>query len=366
MAYTIKNKKIHIITYGCAANQDDSSIIKGFINKKRYKLTENISKSDIIIIVTCIVKQKTEAKVIYKIKDIIKKYPNKKLIIAGCMPEAEYEICKKIAPNASLINTQHIKDIIKVINNKNKIIECLGKRKENKLDLPKITKDKNTVNIQIAEGCLGNCSFCITKLAKGDLHSFPKEDIIKELKTRLKQGYKRINLTATDCGCYGFDIKTSLPNLLKELIKIPGNYKIRIGMLNPNYALKFLKDLVQIYKSDKILPFIHIPVQSGSDKIIKAMNRNYSIKDFKTIVKTLRKKIPNITIATDIIVGHPLERKKDFNLTLKLIQEIKPEVLNISKFSSRPKTKASKLKQLHSKIIKERSKKLTEIYKKYS
>lgn len=356
--------KIYIETYGCAANQDDTSIIKGLLKKENYTLTDDVKKANIIIVNTCIVKGKTESKVISKLKKFIEDYPNKKLIIAGCMPEAEYEICKKIAPKASLINTQHLKDITKIIKNKNKILKFLGKSKENKLNLPKITKYKDIVNIQIAEGCLSNCYFCITKLAKGNLHSFPKEDIIKEIKLRLKQGYKRINLTSTDNSCYGLDINTNLPSLLKDIIKIKGDFKVRIGMMNPNYAKRYLKNLIKIYKSKKVIKFIHLPIESGSNKVLKDMNRNYKVKDFIKIVKKFRKEIPDINISTDIITGYPSESKEDFNKTIELIKKIKPEVLNISKFTPRPKTEASKLKQLPSQIIKERSKKLSEEFKK--
>jgi len=350
---------IYIRVYGCTANQDDTDIIRGLINKEGYKLTENIDLAEIIIIVTCIAKSKTEAKITSKLKEIIVKYPEKKLIIAGCMPEAEYEICKKIAPNASLINSQHIKNIIEVIKNKNKVIEFLGKRNENKLNLPKITSKKEVVSVQIAEGCNSNCTYCIIRLAKGSLHSFPEEEIIKEIKIRLDQGYKRINITATDCGCYGIDIGSSLPKLLKEIIKVKGDFKIRLGMANPNFVLEFLNELIKIYKDDKMIKFLHIPLQSGSNKILKDMNRKYKVEDFKKIVKEFRKNIPNINISTDIIVGYPTESLEDFKKTLELIKEITPEVLNISKFAPRPKTKAKELKQLPTEIIKKRSIEIT-------
>jgi len=362
MGYILKMIKIYVEVYGCAASQDDAAIIRGLVNKASYKIIENINKADVIILVTCIVKSSTQSKVVSKIKEIIKKYPKKKLIIAGCMPEAEREICKEIAPNASLINSHHVRNIVKLIKNKDKILEFLGKRKENKLNLPKITKNKEVVNIQIAEGCKGNCSYCITKFAKGDLYSFSQKEIIKEIKTRLKQSYKRINLTATDCGCYGLDIKTNLPELLEEIVKIEGDFKIRVGMMNPEFTLKFLNQLIKIYKDKKIIKFLHIPIQSGSNKVLKDMQRKYNVNDFKKIIKAFRKEIPNLSVATDIIVGYPTETEKDFKETLNLLKEIKPEVLNVSKFSSIQKTKASKLKQLTSQVIKERSVKINQLF----
>ena len=213
--------------------------------------------------------------------------------------------------------------------------------------------------------CLGDCSFCITKLAKGNLQSFPKEDIINEIKKRIEEGYKRINLTSTDNGCYGLDINTSLVSLLKNITEIPGDFKIRIGMINPNYAKLYLNDLIKIYKSDKIIKFLHIPVQSGSNKILKDMNRKYKVQDFINVVSKFRKNILGINISTDIIVGYPTESEEDFEETLNLVKKIKPEVLNISKFTSRPGTKASRLKQLKTEEIKRRSVILTNLYKDY-
>lgn len=348
--------KIYIGSYGCTANQDNEAIIAGILSKK-HKLT-NIEQADIIIINTCVVKNSTAEKIKYRIKEIVKKYPNKKLIITGCMPEAEYKLCKQIAPKASLVNTYHITDIEKAFTK----IELLGKRKEQKINLPKIIK--KIPSIQIAEGCISSCYFCQVKLAKGNITSTPKEKIIKEIKNYINQGYKKINITSTDCGCYGFDIKTNLIELLNEIIKIKGNFKIRVGMMNPEHVIKFLNDLIKVYKNKKVVKFIHIPVQSGSNKILRDMNRNYKVEDFLKIVKNFRKEIPKIHISTDIIVGYPSEQKSDFNKTYNIIKEIKPEVLNISKFSPRPNTKASKLKQLDSKIIKERSLKLHVLHKK--
>lgn len=361
--YPIKMIKVNIIVYGCTASKDEGNIIKGLIVKKGYKLVNDFKSADVIIIISCIVKSQTESRIRAKIKEILN-YPNKKLIIAGCMPEAMTKECRKLAPNASLINTFHTTEIISVIENilENKRIEFLGKRNEPKLNLPK--KQEKEANVQIAQGCLGNCSFCITKLAKGNLNSFSIEEINNEIKNLVREGYKRINLTSTDNGCYGFDIGTNLVNLLKEIINIKSDFKIRVGMMNPGHILNFLDDLVEVYKNNKIIKFLHVPIESGSNKVLGDMNRNYKVKDFKKIINKFRKEIKDINISTDIIVGFPTENKKDFNQTLKLIKKIKPEILNISKFGARPGTKAAKMKQLKSEIVKERSRKLSEEFKK--
>jgi len=352
-------KTIYIESYGCFANQDNESIMKGLLVKEGFKVINNEKNADIIIINTCVVKGSTASKMISRIRH----FKDKNLIISGCMPESETKLCRKLAPNASLINTFHVTDTINAVKSllNNNPIELLGKRKEILLDLPKI-EDKRLI-IQISQGCNSYCSFCETKLAKGVLISYPKEKIIQEIKNKIRF-HKTINLTATDTGCYGFDIKTNLPELLNEIVKIKGNFKIRIGMMNPEHVIKYSDELIEIYKNPKIIKFIHIPLQSGSDKVLKEMNRGYTIQQYKTIVKKLKKEIPNIHIATDLIVGYPSETEKDFRETLKLVKELKFNVINISKFSPRPGTKASKLKQLTSQEIKKRSILLHNLYKK--
>jgi threonylcarbamoyladenosine tRNA methylthiotransferase CDKAL1 len=358
--------KVNIISYGCTANEDNSQIMAGLLDEANFELSPDFIDADIVIINTCAVKQKTDNKIQSKIVKLANNHPEKKLIISGCMPGSEYHIIKKIAPNASLINTNHVTEIVKIANSmlQGEKVELLEFRIESKLNLPKITKDK-IYNLQVSEGCLSHCTYCSTKIAKGILKSFPKQDIIQEIGKKVKEGYKRINLTSTDMSCYGLDIKTNLPSLLNDINKIPGNFEVRVGMANPQFIKTYKEDLLKSFDSKNILKFLHIPIQSGSSKVLKEMKRGHSVEDFKDIVNLFRKKYPSISIATDIIVGYPTETQEDFKETLDLIENIKPEVLNISKFSSRPNTPASKLKPIDSKIVLNRSKKLTELYNKY-
>lgn len=352
--------KIYLKFYGCQANLDDESIIKGILIKNKFETVNNIDKADIIIIGTCVVKPVTFNKIFNQLKEV---YSIKKLIIAGCMPESETEFCKKTFPKAVLVNTHNVTNIISAINDllSGNVNHYLGKRKESKLGLPKLTKD--IVTIQIASGCTNNCSFCETKLAKGNIQSYPEEEIVDEIKNYLKKGIKKFNISSTNNSDYGVDINTNLPNLLNKIIAIGGDFKIRIGMMNPSGILNYLGELIEIYQNNKVQKFVHIPVQSGSDKVLKDMNRNYKVKDFIYTVDKFRKNIKNISISTDIIVGYPTETEEDFNKTLDLIKKIKPEVLNISRFGARPGTLAAKLKPLTTQIVKDRSVILTKIYK---
>ncbi|MFA6023337.1 MAG: MiaB/RimO family radical SAM methylthiotransferase [Candidatus Pacearchaeota archaeon] len=336
----MKPQFIFIKTYGCQANINDSEILAHKFAKKGYILTDSEEKADTILINSCSVKNKTQSKILHYIKT---HYSTKKIILAGCLIKTID--LKKQFPKITILDTLNLK----------------------RLNQTLIRKDKDIAIIQISQGCLNNCAFCATKLAKGKLKSYSPRDIKFELERAVSEGCKKIYLTSQDNGCYGFDLKpkTNISNLIDELTKVQGNQKIRVGMMNPQHIIKFLPQLINSFKSPKIQKFIHIPVQSGSNKILKDMKRGHSVEDFTNIVSEFRKQIPNIDIATDIIVGYPSETDEDFEKTYQLIKQIKPEVINIASFSSRPKTQANKLKQLSSQIIKQRTKKLNYLYLSY-
>ena len=345
--------KIFIKTFGCQANVHDSEIMAGILKEKGYSIVDE-KDADIIIINSCSVKNKTQSKELQYIKD----NKDKNLFVGGCLSKT-INLREKFPNIKAVFDTNSITRIDKIIKEEK---DTFSNTKEKKLNLPILRKNKDIGIIVVQEGCTSNCSFCATKLSRGNLYSYRVGDIKREFEKA--KDCERINLTGQDTGAYGLDIKTDLPSLLKELITIKGDYKIRVGMMNPWHTKRIIEDLIEVYKSDKIMKFLHIPVQSGSDKILKDMGRTHTVKDFKEIIKKFRKEFPNMSIDTDIIVGYPTETEEDFKKTLKLIKETKPEVLNIAMFSSRPKTKASKLKQLSSEIIKDRSRRLTNLKKK--
>jgi len=191
--------------------------------------------------------------------------------------------------------------------------------------------------------------------------SYDVRAIKKQFESAVKDGVKEIWLTSQDTGAYGKDIGLSLPELLRVLLSVKGDYRARLGMLNPNHALEFLDELIEIYKHPNMFRFVHLPVQSASNKILKLMNRKYRVEDFVRIVKKLRKAIPKLTIATDIIVGFPGETEEDFKRTYNLLQELRIPVVNLTKFCPRPGTPAKRMKQLDTKIIKQRSRRIGEL-----
>src|SRR3989344_3124385 len=308
---------IYIETYGCSANRNNSEILAGTLKQSGYEITNNIKIADIIILNTCVVKSKTESKIKRRIQDLAKKSKSKLIIITGCMPETDAKQIKQLNEKAILLGTHHFSEIPKLIRKykedkldwveQNKFLDY---KSEQKINLPKISSNKLISITQISEGCLGNCTYCKARLAKGRLFSYDMNNIIKSIESDLTSGAKEIWLTSQDCANYGMDKKNKgqkLPELLNKILNLKHHFKLRLGMMDPNNVLPILEELIKVYKNPKIYKFLHIPIQSASNKILKDMNRLYKIEEVENIINKFRKEIPDITISTDIIVGYPTE-----------------------------------------------------------
>ena len=337
--------------------------MKGIVVKFNHEIAETSEQADVIVLNTCIVKGPTENRMKHRISELSKL--SKPVIITGCMPDARLKELRELAErykNIRVLGTKNIQNIMKIISSHEQI---LLSDKEIKLSKSKI-KDNPVISVvQISEGCLGNCSYCATKLAKGSLFSFPEQDILQNIEHDLSGGSKELWITSQDNSVYMLDKtkKSRLPDLLNKILNLPYEFFLRIGMMNPKSAIKIKNEIAEILNHPKTFKFLHIPVQSGSDKILKLMNRDYTIRDFTNLVAFFRENVPDLTLATDIIVGFPGETEEDFRDTLKIVKKIKPDILNISRFWPMKGTKASKLKQIEPRIIKNRIVRLFKLYR---
>lgn len=351
---------IYIETYGCTANKSDESIVKNLLLTNFFNISDDIENADIIIIITCTVINTTEQKMLSRLRYF--KKLNKKIIVTGCMASIQSDLIKTILPHSKILPPYHIHKIIDVINKKNNI----------KYDLTDKTKYKKLFNdltapISISEGCDFSCSYCITTLARGNLRSFPPNEIKNDIQSALDQGCKEIQITSQDTSSYRFGSNIDLGILLNEISEIEGNFRIRVGMMNPYSALKKLNSIISGFDNDKIYKFLHLPIQSGDNTILKKMNRKYDVKDFLHIINSFKNKFPDITISTDIIVGFPSETNEQFYNSIKLLNKVKPDIVNITRFSSRPNTKAKLMSnRIKTEISKDRSRILSKISKEIS
>ncbi len=350
---------IFLKTYGCSMNYSDSEVMKGLLKEEGYDFVDNKEDADIIIINTCTVKDSSEDRFLAELKK--HKKAEKPLIVCGCIAQADPEKLEQV----SLLGVHNINHIVEVVEEtlQGNVVHFLKRNKNPRLNLPKVRKNKFIEIIPINQGCVGACAYCKTKLARGTLMSYDPKEIVKQAEAAVKEGIKEIWITSQDTGAYGLDINYTLPQLIKDLVAIKGEFWIRLGMINPDHAFQYLEELTKLYENPKILKFIHMPLQSGSEKVLKDMKRKYTVKEFEECVKMFRNRFPNITIATDIICGFPTETEDDFEETLALMKKYRFPVINISKYCARRGTEAAAMKQHSTNVIKERSKLCAELFR---
>ncbi|NXB65660.1 CDKAL methylthiotransferase, partial [Struthidea cinerea] len=365
-------QKIWIRTWGCSHNNSDGEYMAGQLAAYGYKITDNSAEADLWLLNSCTVKNPAED----HFRNSIKKAQEgkKKVVLAGCVPQAQPR--QEYLKGLSIIGVQQIDRVVEVVEEtiKGHSVRLLGQKKDNgkrlggaRLDLPKIRKNPLIEIISINTGCLNACTYCKTKHARGDLASYPVEELVDRAKQSFQEGVCEIWLTSEDTGAYGRDIGTDLPTLLWKLVEvIPEGAMLRLGMTNPPYILEHLEEMAKILNHPRVYAFLHIPVQSASDSVLMDMKREYCVADFKQVVDFLKEKVPGITIATDIICGFPGETDEDFVETMKLVELYRFPSLFINQFYPRPGTPAAKMPQVPASVKKQRTKDLSQLFHSYN
>jgi len=362
--------RVFVKSFGCSSNVADGEFIVGCLSKADFEIVENPEEADVLIYNTCAVKTPTENRVI----EVLKKagaMKDKRLMVAGCLPlinlerlKAEVEFDGALGPSCA-VNV--VEAVHKVLKNEQGV--WLNGNVEAKpcLDLPKHAVNPIVSIVPAAYGCLGSCSYCCVVFARGRLRSFRTDEVVRRVRLDLDSGAKEVWLTGQDMACYGRDIGVSLVDLLREVCEIEGEFLVRVGMMTPNLVLDMLPELVEAFRNEHVFKFVHLPVQSGDDDVLKRMNRLYSVEDFKRIVEAFRRAIPNITLSTDIICGFPGESVEAFERTLQLIKDVRPDIVNVSKFFPRPRTPAEEMTpRVYPLEVKERSRRIANLARQIS
>lgn len=365
-------QKVWVRTWGCSHNNSDGEYMAGQLASSGYKITEDSSDADLWLLNSCTVKNPAEDHFRNSIKKAQEQ--NKKVVVAGCVPQAQPRM--DYLKGLSIIGVQQIDRVVEVVDEavKGHSVRLLGQKKDKgkrlggvRLDLPKIRRNPLIEIISINTGCLNACTYCKTKHARGDLASYPIEELVERARQSFQEGVCEIWLTSEDTGAYGRDIGTDLPSLLWELVKeIPEGAMLRLGMTNPPYILEHLEEMAKILTHPRVYSFLHVPVQSASDSVLMDMRREYCCADFKRVVDFLKEKVPGITIATDIICGFPGETDEDFEQTMELVREYHFPSLFINQFYPRPGTPAAKMEQVPAQVKKQRTKELSALFHSYN
>lgn len=365
--------KLYFDTYGCTLNSGEAGLMMKYARDSGHDIAAEPGESDAVVLVTCTVIEQTENKMLKRLNEL--SAFNKPIAVAGCMAAVQSGIIEKKVPGTYLLPTPGQVEAFKSfldqlsgsISDKNESLARAAAPDEDVINV----SNNAFAEVPIAEGCMGECTYCITRLARGNLRSYKIEDVVHAVRDAVLSGAVEIRLTAQDSALFGMDEygSSKLPDLLHKLIGIKGTgknggrFKIRVGMMNPNSLLPILDEMIETYKDEKLFKFIHLPVQSGSDRILELMGRRYDVSTFKNLIESYRSVFTDLTLSTDIITGFPGEEESDHRLSCELIKDVKPDIVNITRFSERPGTTAEKLPgKLHGRVIKARSRELTELY----
>ncbi len=366
-----KNKTYHIITYGCQMNVHDSENISAIMEDLGYTKNEDMDTSDVIILNTCAIRENAHNKVtgmLGRIKHLKETRPEIITMLCGCMAQEE-GIANMLKDKYKWVNivfgTHNIHMIpTYLLNNlkeQTQELEVFSVEGNVYEGIPVKRDSKYTAWVNIMYGCDKFCTYCIVPYTRGKQRSRLNTDIINEVKELVKDGYKEVTLLGQNVNAYGKDLDTNytFANLLEDVAKTNID-RIRFVTSHP---WDFTDEMIEVIsKYDNIMPYIHLPIQSGSDEILKKMGRKYTINEYTTLFNKLKSKIPNVSISTDIIVGFPNETEEDFNATLDIVRKLRYDLAYTFIYSKREGTPASKMEDaITLETKKERLAKLNEL-----
>ncbi|MFN3803875.1 MAG: MiaB/RimO family radical SAM methylthiotransferase [Pyrobaculum sp.] len=321
--------RAYVETYGCWLAKADAEILR---QRLGLEAVDKVEEADLLLVYTCAVREDGEVRQLGRIKELAGL--DRRLVVAGCLARLRPYTIKSIAPHAQLIYPSQME----------------GGAEREMRKLPEFERGLiYTVPLQV--GCLGSCTFCATKYTRGGagyVKSADPEDVVKYVKRAVGKGAKEIYLTGQDVITYGYEVRWrrgwSLPDLLERLLKeVEGEYRVRIGMSEPWVFKKFVDQILDVVKRDhRVYRFFHLPVQSGSSRVLRAMGRRYTVDEYRELIYSIRRELGHHAfIATDIIVGFPGESEEDFLETVKLVEELQFDKIHVARFSPRPFTEAA-------------------------
>ncbi|WP_299332663.1 tRNA (N(6)-L-threonylcarbamoyladenosine(37)-C(2))-methylthiotransferase [Haloplanus sp.] len=343
--------RYHIETYGCTANRGESRTIERRLRDGGHRPADGPAEADVAILNTCTVVEKTERNMLRRAEELEAEAGD--LVVTGCMALAQGEAFAEAGVDADVVHWEEVPAA--AMNG-----EC-----------PTTTPDAEPVLdgvigiLPIARGCMSDCSYCITKRATGRIDSPTVEENVEKARALVHAGAKELRITGQDTGVYGWDRnqgESLLPELLSRICDIDGDFRVRVGMANPKGVHGVREDLADVFATNEtIYNFLHAPVQSGSDDVLTDMRRQHEVEEFREVVDTFDDRLEEWTLSTDFIVGFPTETDADHELSMNLLSEVRPEKINVTRFSKRPGTDAAEMKGLGGTVKKERSKAMSEL-----
>ncbi len=327
---------IAVLSQGCAANFGDGEKIARALSAQHpdCSISFEFPTEQPIAFYLNVCTVKGNGTALKLLQQAVTTFPQAPVFITGCAPKDFQEEARKISDKVAFTSLKALESLDSIA----------PKGLQNDIRILRQSPFVGIVNIE--EGCLDACAFCSTKLVKGRLQSQPEDAIVDQVRRLVDDGCLEIQLSGQDCACYGFDTGSNLANLTQKILaQVPGNYKIRLGMGNPRHILGYKDALLECFQDERLYQFLHVPVQSGSERVLQLMNRKHSVEDFRNFALELQEKFPLFTLSTDLIVGFPGETDADFQETLDLLKETRPTVCNITRFVARKGTVAARIEE---------------------
>ena len=345
--------KVYVEAYGCTQNYGEARLMQEALAARGHTLTPSERQADAHVLVTCTVVEATERKMIRRMGELAAH--DKPLVVAGCMAAAQRDRVRSLVPRAKLLPPRKWPAIVDLLDGDT----ACGERAA---EVEAQSFGWHDAIVPVAQGCAGRCTYCLTRVARGAVASYAIGDLVDEVRRHVARGAREIKLTGQDTAAYGRDTGTDLAALLRAVDAVEGEFHVRVGMADPLTVLPILDELVRAYASEKVFKFLHLPVQSGDDGVLKRMRREYAVADFEAIVAAFRDAYPDLTLSTDVIVGFPGETEEAFEATMDLVRRVRPDIVNVTRFSARPGTPAASFPgQVVGWRVKQRSRRLASL-----
>lgn len=353
--------RVYVKGFGCSSSVADAEVLAGCLERAGHVVVGDSGEAELLVYNTCAVKGPTENRMLSLLKKVSE---GQRLVVAGCLPLVNFERLRREVAFDGVVGPAFGEGIVGVVE------EVASGRRVVKLGgdlvrVPSVDLPRKRVNpvvgiVPVSYGCVGSCSYCCVRFARGRLRSYGVGDIVRRVERCFGEGVREFWLTSQDTAVYGRDLGVSLPVLLRAVCSVDGDFFVRVGMMTVNHLLGFLDEFLGAFSDGKVFKFLHLPVQSGDDQVLKRMNRFYSTDDFVGVVEEFRRVFPWSTVATDVIVGFPGESEEAFESSCRLVEKVKPDIVNVSKFFGRPGTLAVEMEsQVVGSVVKERSRVLS-------
>ncbi len=343
-----ENKTVSFLTLGCKVNQYDSDAMRTIFLQQGYKAVKEEEEADVYVINTCSVTSIGDRKSRQMVRKIRRKHPQAVIAVAGCYAQIAPEIFEAMGDIDVIVGAQNRSKIVEYVEQAQKKEKTINAVK----DIMSVTEFENLyvdaegetktrAFIKVQEGCDNYCTFCIIPFARGKLKSRKQKDAVEEIRRLVAKGYREIVLTGIHLGNYGRDLHdgTSLATLVEELLRIPNLLRIRMGSIE---SVELSDDLINLIKDEpRVCRHLHLPIQSGSDAVLRRMNRHYRLPEYKKLISELREKIPGLALTTDLIVGFPGETEENFMETLETLRELRFSAIHVFPYSQRTGTPAA-------------------------